>query len=384
MNGTMSKARTPAPSLAATTAALTLAAALTATILFREASVWTGDRAETAATMLLCLLQLALIPALMVEYRRCARIAAKAQDDRHQMARIARVSLLGELSASIAHELNQPLTAILSNAQAAQRLLRVSPTPDLDLIRDIVDDIAADDRRAGLVIKRLQTVMTKSEPQHLPLHLEEVVEEALALGHGELVARDVSATKHFAETLPTVSADRIQMQQVVLNLILNAAQAQQELPRSERQIRFQAWRTADGGLQLDVIDRGHGIAPDQLTAIFEPLVTTKIDGIGMGLAICRAIVEDHGGRLWASNNAGPGATFHLTLPPLCPSLAADQADPPAPRRTSKPVSLPQARGDDFLHVPEIRSQLESPPGQHSRFVQLSGTHREMQIAGPRV
>jgi two-component system sensor kinase FixL len=225
---------------------------------------------------------------------------------------MARVSLLGELSASIAHELHQPLAAILCNAQAAQRLLPA--TPDRAEIRSIIDDIVADDRRAGLLISRLKASMTKTAPQRQTLHVPAIAEEALALARGELLTSGTTVAMHFAENLPLVSGDRIQLQQVLLNLIVNAARAQQNRPQAQRQITLGARRASDSDLQVEVRDRGDGIPPEQLTAVFEPFFTTKVDGLGMGLSICRTIVEDHGGSLWASNNLDQGATFHFTLP----------------------------------------------------------------------
>lgn len=268
-----------------------------------------SDRSALVAAMVLAILQGCL---LVILNRRRARAEARSHDDRNKLAHIARVSLFGELSASIAHELHQPLAAILCNAQAAQRLLRTAPAPDE--IRSIIDDIVADDRRAGLLISRLKASMTKAPPQRQPLHLQEVANEVLVLTRGELVACGTTVTTRFAESLPLVSADRIQLQQVLLNLVVNAARAQQDRPQSHRQITLTARPTSESVLQLEVTDRGHGIPPGQLAVIFEPFFTTKVDGLGMGLSICRTIVEDHGGVLWASNNPDEGATFHFTLP----------------------------------------------------------------------
>jgi PAS domain S-box-containing protein len=239
------------------------------------------------------------------------RAEAEAQEQRLQLAHLSRVGLLGELSGSLAHELNQPLTAILANVRAAQRLLGAGP-PDLLEVGSILEDIAHDDRRAGEVIQRLRTFLRKGDVQPRPLDLNEVVSEVLDLVHSDMIHRMVTVDAQLTPALPAVIADRVQMQQVLLNLILNACEAMSATRRDNR--RLTIFTTAcERGVKLSLADQGPGIPPDKLDRVFEPFLTTKEHGLGLGLSICRSIVTAHGGRLWADNNEMGGATFHLQL-----------------------------------------------------------------------
>jgi PAS domain S-box-containing protein len=240
------------------------------------------------------------------------RAEAEAQQQRLEVAHLSRVAMLGELSGALAHELNQPLTAILANARAAQRLLRLS-SPDLDELRDILEDIAQDDRRAGEVIERLRAFLRKGAMQPGHLDLNEVVTEVLGLVHSDLIQRRVTVDARLAAALPTVFADRVQLQQVLLNLLLNACDAMAADSRGEKRVTIQTTESATGGVELSVADQGTGIPPDEMERVFEPFVTSKPHGLGLGLAICRSIVTAHGGRLWAENNEDGGATFNLVL-----------------------------------------------------------------------
>jgi C4-dicarboxylate-specific signal transduction histidine kinase len=237
---------------------------------------------------------------------------AEAQEQRLEVAHLSRVAMLGELSGALAHELNQPLTAILANARAAQRLLRLS-SPDLAELRDILEDIAQDDRRAGEVIERLRAFLRKGVTQPGQLDLNEVVTDVLGLVHSDLIQRRVTVDARLSAALPVVFADRVQLQQVLLNLVLNACDAMTADARSEKRMTIQTAETATGGVELSVADQGTGIPPDEIERVFEPFVTSKPHGLGLGLAICRSIVNAHGGRLWAENNEEGGATFNLVL-----------------------------------------------------------------------
>ncbi|HEY4592668.1 MAG TPA: MASE1 domain-containing protein [Thermoanaerobaculia bacterium] len=243
--------------------------------------------------------------------RKQAELAARLHQQ--ELAHLTRVAMLGELSGTLAHELNQPLTAILSNAQAGQRLLAREPV-DLAEVRDILHDIAEDDRRAGEVIKRLRAMLKKDEVKSLPLDLNELVEEVIDFSHSDLITRNVALTVELAPALPPVLGDRVQLQQVLLNLVLNACEAMKAKPTWERRLTMATAPDADDGVRVSVVDRGTGIPADELERVFEPFFTTKEHGLGLGLSICRSIVAAHGGRLWASNNENGGATFHLTLP----------------------------------------------------------------------
>jgi two-component system sensor kinase FixL len=236
----------------------------------------------------------------------------KAATQRDEIAHLSRVAMLGELSGSLAHELNQPLAAILSNAEAAQRLLARDP-PQIQTVTEILADIVSSDRRAGAVIERLRSMLRKEEVKHAPLDLNQVAEESLRLMHSDLLDRRVSVDTSFAQNLPPVSGDRVQLQQVMLNLLINGCDA--VAGRGvEAHLHVSSRVTERGGVAIAISDNGDGIAPQDIERIFEPFVTSKSHGIGLGLAICRSIIEAHGGRLWASNNASRGATVQFELP----------------------------------------------------------------------
>ncbi len=240
---------------------------------------------------------------------------AEALLQRDELAHLSRVTMLGELSGSLAHELNQPLTAILSNAQAAQRHL-ANPVPDLAEVGEILGDIVSEDKRAGEVIRRLRLLLRKGEVSHQALNISEVVGEVMKITHSDLVSRSVAATVDAEAQLPAVAGDRVQLQQVLLNLVVNACDAMADDGFSaDRRLAVRVSRDEAGGVRVSVTDRGHGIPADRLGRLFEPFFTTKTHGIGLGLAVCRTIVEAHGGTIWAENNAEPpGATFHLRIP----------------------------------------------------------------------
>jgi PAS domain S-box-containing protein len=241
------------------------------------------------------------------------RTALELHQQRDQLTHLSRVTMLGELAGSLAHELNQPLTAILSNAQAAQRFL-AHDRPDLGEIRDILADIVAEDKRAGEVIRRLRLLLKKGEVQQHPLLVNEIVQEVLRLVRSDLVNLNFTAQTELAPHLPVIQGDGVQLQQVLLNLVLNGCDAMAGATRDNRRLTIRTSRDDGGSVHLSVADGGTGIAPEKLEQVFEPFYTTKAKGLGLGLAVCRSIVAAHGGKLWATNNSGGGATFHLTLP----------------------------------------------------------------------
>jgi two-component system sensor kinase FixL len=220
---------------------------------------------------------------------------------------------MGELAASLAHELNQPLTAILSNAQAAQRFL-AGDGANLDEIREILSDIVHDNSRAGEVIRRMRTLFRKDEPEFIPLDLANVISDVVLIAHSDAINHNIRVLFEISPGLPSVRGDRVQLQQVILNLLMNAFHAMKDCPLQEREVVVRGEVDGANEILATVRDRGIGLGRDNLAKIFQPFYTTKRDGLGMGLPITRSIIEAHGGRLWAENNLDCGATFYFTLP----------------------------------------------------------------------
>jgi PAS domain S-box-containing protein len=238
---------------------------------------------------------------------------AEAARQRNELAHLSRVTMLGELSGSLAHELNQPLTAILSNAQSAQRFL-AGPEPDLNEIREILRDIVQEDKRAGEVIRRLRLLLKKGEVQQEPLDLNEVAIDVLRLMKSDLVNGGVEVSTTLGDGLPPVNGDRVQLQQVLINLVVNASDAMAAGKSGVRRLSVSTRLAEDARVRVSVSDEGVGIHANPVESVFEPFFTTKPGGMGLGLAVCRTIVRAHGGTLWAENNSDRGATFHMALP----------------------------------------------------------------------
>jgi C4-dicarboxylate-specific signal transduction histidine kinase len=241
--------------------------------------------------------------------------AAEAEADlqRMELAHLMRVSVLGELSGAIAHELNQPLTAILANAQAA-RLLLAEKSPDLGIITEVLDDIVQEDNRAGEVIHRLRGLLRKGESKYGPVDINDLVQSTLRLLHSELIARGIRVDLALADRLPLASGDAVQLQQVLLNLVMNATDAMSSTVPPRRLITIRTQPGTDGHIAAIVADRGRGIAAVAKDRLFQPFFTTKDHGLGLGLSICATIVKSHGGTLSLDDNADGGATAMLTLP----------------------------------------------------------------------
>ncbi len=235
------------------------------------------------------------------------------QKQRNELAHLSRVTMLGELSGTLAHELNQPLAAILSNAQAALRFLAQDATA-LDDVRDILKDIVGDDKRASEVIQRLRLLLRKDEVQHQPLEMNEVVQDVLKLVRSDLASRNVAVNIDLSSELPAVIGDLVLLEQVLLNLIFNGCDAMADAePDEHRRLHIHTLWNGEA-VQVSVRDQGRGIALDDMQRLFEPFFTTKPQGMGLGLAICRNIITAHNGQLWATNNADCGASFYFTLP----------------------------------------------------------------------
>jgi signal transduction histidine kinase len=232
---------------------------------------------------------------------------------RNELAHLLRVASLGELSTALAHELKQPLAAILANAQAAQLFL-AHDEPDLMEVREILGDIVADDNRANEVIDRLRALFKKGEFLPRPLHDNELIEDVLKLMHQDLVSRGVRVIRQIAADLPPIRGDRVQLEQVLINLILNAGDAMSQAARGARALTLGSCLVEDNIVEISVEDTGTGIPPGSEEQIFEPYHSTKPHGLGLGLSLSRAIVLAHGGRLWVENKASGGAIFCFTVP----------------------------------------------------------------------
>jgi PAS domain S-box-containing protein len=230
-----------------------------------------------------------------------------------EVAHANRVATMGQLTASIAHEVNQPIAAAITNAQAALRWLGARP-PDLEEVRQALDHIVKDANRAGDVISRIRELIKKAPARKDWLDINEAIREVIEFTHGEALKNGASVQTALGEGLPLIQGDRVQVQQVVLNLIVNAVQAMREIVEGRRELRISTARGEPNGVQVAVEDSGPGFAPASPEHLFAPFYTTKPGGLGMGLSICRSIIEAHGGRLWVTANRPQGAVLHFTLP----------------------------------------------------------------------
>lgn len=230
-----------------------------------------------------------------------------------ELAHISRVTALGELAASIAHEVNQPITGVVANAEAALGWLRAEP-PNLDRIREILRQVVNDGMRAGDVIHRIRSLIKKAPPHKAWVDVNEAVLDVITLTRSELLRHGVSLETQLAKALPPVEGDRVQLQQVILNLILNAVESMSGIDAKARQMRISTEREASNRVLVGVRDFGPGLHTESVGHLFEPFYTTKSNGLGMGLAICRSIVEAHGGQIWAAANEPRGAVFQFYLP----------------------------------------------------------------------
>jgi len=242
------------------------------------------------------------------------RAQLESEELRRELTFAGRVSLMGLLASALAHELNQPLAAILRNAEAAELLLR-EPAPDIDELRDIVTDILHDDRRAAAVIDRLRALLKRRSVEMHPIGVDGMVQEVLALVRASASARHTALDCVVAPDLPAAAGDRVHLSQVLLNLIVNGMDAMDEAQEQVRRVTVGARADANGMIEVSVTDAGRGLRSQEIGKVFDPFFTTKSTGMGMGLPISRTIIEAHGGRIWAENNAdGRGATFRFTLP----------------------------------------------------------------------
>ena len=281
-------------------------------IYFREPGLWQRYPGQIALSVVLILIQAGLISVLLHERSRRHLAEVQSRQRMAELAHINRYSTAGELTASIAHEINQPLGAILVNAETARSIL-TSSLPDLDELRDIVDDILQDDRRAGEVIRRTRSLLRKAPFELTKLDLNAVVRETVEFLSALAIGRKVELGSALTPIVLPIIGDRIQLQQVILNLAVNAIDAMADMPIENRNISIRTSRVEDFA-ELSISDSGPGIPAEKLKEIFEPFFTSKAEGMGMGLSIARTIVEAHSGRIWAENRPGSGASFRIRLP----------------------------------------------------------------------
>lgn len=282
-------------------------------IRFRDPGVWERYRWTIVSALGVLGLQTALIIGLIYERRGRRRAEIETRQRTSELAHMNRHATAGELSASIAHELNQPLGAILNNTEAAIAILD-SPAPNVEEIKRALADIKRDDQRASEIILQLRRLLRKSPTDSRDIDLNETVRHVLVLLSAEAASRNVALHDRLSRQTVRVRADSIQLQQVILNLIVNAIESIDDAASGPRQVVSGTAMVDEKWADLFVADSGPGISPENMTRVFEPLFTTKERGMGMGLSIARTIVEAHGGRIWAENQSRGGAVFHIKLP----------------------------------------------------------------------
>jgi signal transduction histidine kinase len=282
-------------------------------IYFREPTVWERYSWQIAVISAAVLVQAALISGLLLEHRRRQFAEVQSRQRMAELAHINRLSMAGELTASIAHEINQPLSAILTNAETADVILNY-PSPDIAELKDIVKDILLDDRRASEVIRRTRSLLKKTPFEAKNIDLNDLIRETVEFLSALAIAQKVElvSTIITQNALP-ILGDRIQLQQVILNLVVNGIDAMRDAPSEERIVTIRTSRV-EKFAELSVSDRGPGIPEDKLKEVFEPFYTSKAQGLGMGLSIARTIIEAHHGLIWAKNRDHGGASFRIRLP----------------------------------------------------------------------
>src|SRR5664280_758511 len=260
-----------------------------------------------------CGISLLAIAATTLLVLRIESAELTAQQAKAQLAHIARVTALGELTASIAHEVNQPLTATVINAKASLHFLAAQP-PNLEEARQAIECIAKDATRASDVVARVRDLAKRTPPQKELLNINETVNEIIKLTSSEIQNNHISLRTQFSNGLPLILGDRVQLQQVILNLVLNAIEAMNGVADDSRELLIKTAEDNSNSVLVAIHDTGSGLEPDKIDSLFDAFYTTKRDGMGMGLAISRSIIEAHGGRVWAEPNTPQGAIFQFTLP----------------------------------------------------------------------
>ena len=283
------------------------------TLAFHEAGLLAAYPWQVSGAIALIVLQAALIGALLIQWRQRRRASSETQQMRVELAHASRLATVGELTAAISHEINQPLGAVQSSADAAEMLLE-GPSPRIDRVREILANIRAANHRASEVVRRLRTLLQKHESSRQPFDLAETVDDVLRMLDSELRRRRIAIEARSSVRPLPVEGDPVQIQQVVLNLVMNAMDAIGGAPAERRRIRVRLATDGEGMAVVQVADRGEGIPEANLPHLFESFFTTKPQGMGLGLSVSHSIVKAHGGRIQARNNSHGGATFVVTLP----------------------------------------------------------------------
>jgi signal transduction histidine kinase len=280
-------------------------------IVFRERTAWEEYRWQTLGILAAILLQTALISWLVYEHRRRSLAEVRSRNAMAELANMNRLATAGQLSASIAHEINQPVTGIVLKASAALRWLAVD-RPDMERIRNTLSDIVGAGQRAGDIINSVRSMFKKEEGAKAAINLNNLINTVLALLRLDLQKDDVRVDTQLDERLPAVMGNAVQLQQVILNLVVNAADAMHTV--QPRVLTVRSNRSAAGTVRVSIEDSGTGISQADRARIFDPLFTTKAGGMGMGLSICHSIIESHGGKIWVEPAAGRGSVFQFELP----------------------------------------------------------------------
>jgi signal transduction histidine kinase len=285
------------------------------TVLYRQPNIWEQYRWAIVAAAATILLQSLLITSVLLQSRKRRAAEAEAALQRQEVAHLMRVSVVGELSGAIAHEINQPLSAIQFNAESGLDIMAES-APDVDEIRDVFKDIAEDNRRATEVIRRLRNLLKKGEKRSEPIDVNDLVDSTLGLLNSELIGRRIAVRRDLASGFPAAVGDPVQLQQVLLNLVMNAMDAMASTPTAQRAITVGTQVHQGREIQILVEDSGTGIRAAEQGRLFEPFFTTKAHGLGLGLTLCSTIVEAHGGSLKLANGQAGGAVATISLPVL--------------------------------------------------------------------
>lgn len=281
---------------------------------YQEPSAWSLYRWYIIGVFAVLLLQGALISGLLLARARQQRAEAEARRQRDDLAHVLRVTALSELTSSLAHEISQPLSAILSNAQAASRFLESGQPADVDEVGEALTDIETEARHAALVIDRLRTLFRKEHLEPVQVDVEALIEDAVRLLRAAMLIGRIEIRRVSTEAMPAVRGDRVQLEQVLLNVLMNAGEAIGARNDGPRVITIFTRQPQAGRVMIEVADTGTGVKAAELENIFGHFVTTKPKGLGMGLAISRSIIDAHGGRIWATGNSDGGLSVHIELP----------------------------------------------------------------------